>query len=115
MNDLVPLNKRGTRAVGMTAGGVGLMILGVVAHGFLPALIAGGVVFLIGAAVGSSKDKGDKNVGLGIMGAGVLAAVAGIPFLGGLASWLLGTAGIGLLAYGVFNIFKFVKGLRNKA
>jgi hypothetical protein len=121
MNDLVPLNKRGVRGVGYTAGGLGIMVLSAFTGNFLLALIAGGATFVVGAAIGASKDRSDRNVGLGVMGAGILAAISGlrhIPIINifsGLAGSLLGVAGIGLLGYGVYNIVKFVKGLKDKS
>lgn len=128
MNDVVPLNKRGTRAVGYSVGGAGLLILSMMTHGFLLPLIAGGAVFVVGTAVGASKDKADRNVGLGIMGAGLMAGMTGLAhlthgipvlggllgFFGGISSFVLGAGGIGMLGYGIYNLIKFRGGLKGR-
>jgi uncharacterized membrane protein len=41
-----------------------------------------------------------------------------IPILGaiaGFSSWIVGSGAVALLGYGIWNIYKFVKGLRNRA
>lgn len=122
MNDLVPrktLVKQGGLAIGGLGGGIALLVLNSVLG--IPGLIIGGVVTLIGLAIGSSKD--DRTAGTIATGAGILTGVHAlsafkIPILsalaGGLGGALLTISGIGLLVMGGLNLFKFVKNYRNR-
>ncbi len=48
-----------------------------------------------------------------MMGAGVLGLLS--FFLKGFTGFVLLAAGIGLVGYGVFNLFKFAKGLKSRS
>lgn len=108
--EIVPrtvLVKQGLKSVGGVAGGIGLLVLGL--SGWLPSLIIGGVVTLIGLGISSSKK--DRVAGLITTGAGILAMVSIIPILGGLSNPILFIGGIGLIVAGGLSLFKFIKNL----
>jgi hypothetical protein len=113
MSDLVPrktLVKQGGQAIGGVVGGIALLILTGI-HG-IPALIVGGIIAAIGLSISGSRD--DRTAGLITTAAGVLTAVAAVPFLGGIAGTLLSISGIGLLIMGGINLFKFIRGYRKR-
>lgn len=113
MSDLVPrktLVKQGGQAIGGVAGGIVLLALTGI-HG-IPALVVGGVIAVIGLAISGSKS--DRTAGVITTAAGVLTAVAAVPFIGGIAGTLLSISGIGLLVMGGINLFKFIKGYRKR-
>ena len=116
MGDLVPrktLVKQGGYAIGGVGGGIAALIANAALNGhFLPSLIVGGIVGLVGLAVGSSKD--DRTAGIVTTVAGVVMIAGGIPFLHGIAGFLLGVSGVGLLIVGGINLFKFIKNYRNR-
>ncbi|MDR2144394.1 MAG: hypothetical protein LBP29_08500 [Treponema sp.] len=116
MNDIVPVNevaKRGVVAIGGIAGGIVLFILGSLPP--LAGIIAGAVIGVVGIALLSSKDPGDKLPGLVAAAAGALAIVSRFPLLGGVAKFLLGAGAIGLLALGIWNAIKFFKGMKSRS
>jgi hypothetical protein len=88
MNDIVPrdeVHNSGVRAVGGIGGGVAVWIVE------------------------------------GILG-GLMGLMAKIPFLGwlfhiagGLIGGVLGLVGLGLVGWGGYNLFKFIKGLKSRA
>lgn len=107
------LRGRGTKGVMSAVGGLGL--LGVSALISIPIVgwvICGGLVFL-GVSGLFGKSRTDKASG-GVMIAAGAAGLAGI-LLPHLTRGLLGMGAFALLAYGAYNIFKFVKGLRDRA
>ncbi len=118
MSDYYPadpndLRKQGTKGVMAAAGGVGLWVVGALLN--IPVLgwiIAGGLVVLgVSGLVG--KTKTDRTTG-GLMMAAGAAGLAALV-LPGLTHFLLGAGGFALVAYGAWNIFKFVKGLKSRA
>lgn len=119
------LTNRGVRGVGFTVGGVVLLILKGVATaaGGIVGLVLGGITIVVGASSLKSSSAADKTGGAIALGAGALLALTGlsrfhIPLISGIAgltSGLVGIGAIGLIGYGLWNIFKFVKGLRNRA
>jgi hypothetical protein len=133
MSDLEPmessrdLSNRGFKGVSATVGGIALLILKGLAGAFGGVVgIALGVVTLgLGASSLKSGTRADKTGGVIAVLAGALMALTGIahfpvhlPLITGLArfsSAIFGIGAVGLLGYGVWNIFKFVKGLRNRA
>jgi len=91
-------------------------------------LVIGGLSFRVGAASVKPESKTDRRGGVIAMVAGVALALPGlakifkiVPIVGGmvisldhLASGALGLGALGLLGYGVFNLVKFVKGLKSR-
>ncbi len=107
------LSARGTRGVMSAGAGLGLMgfnmLLGIPVLGWI---ISGGLV-LLGASGIFGKTKTDKvsgTIALVAGGAGVASLL-----LPGMTHFLLGAGGLGLLAYGGYNIFKFASGIRKRA
>lgn len=116
MNDMVPTNvlaKQGVAAVGGVAGGLGLLILGGLPSIF--GIVAGAAVGLIGLGALGSRDPADKRAGMIAAAAGGLTVLSKIGIFAGLASSFLGIATVGLLGMGVWNAFKFYKGLKSRA
>jgi hypothetical protein len=106
------LSDKGTKGVMSTAAGIGMLgvnaLLGVPVVGTVisAGLLALGAIGLFG------KSKTDKA-------SGTILAVAGIAglttlFIPGIAHSFLSLGGIGLLGYGVYNLFSFLRGLHRK-
>lgn len=118
MSDYYPANtddlrKQGTKGVMAAAGGVGLwLVSGLLNIPVLGWIIAGGLIVL-GVTGVLGKTKTDRTTGGLMMAAGV-AGVAAI-LLPELTHFLLGAGGLALVAFGAWNIFKFVKGLKSRA
>jgi hypothetical protein len=128
MNDLVPattqeVRKAGMVGVGAGVSGLGLLILQGLAHGW-GGLIVGPLVLLGGLSIMGSKassSSGDKRLGGIVTAAGAVTAAAalfqvlpgfqGLAGLGQIALWL---SGAGLLGLGIWNVIKFVKGLKSR-
>ncbi|GAH81024.1 unnamed protein product [marine sediment metagenome] len=117
MGDLVPrqeLVKQGVKGVAGVGGGIGLLILnGIASAGFLPGLIVGGLVTVVGMVIGSSKE--DRRAGLITIAAGAATIAASIPLIDRIVSWLLPVAGIGLIVAGGYSLFKFWRNLRKRS
>jgi len=119
------LTNRGVRGIGATVGGIVLLVVRGIASagGGIVGLVLGGIALVLGASGLKSSSSADKTGGAITLGAGALLALAGlsrfhIPVISGLAGFatgLVGLGALGLLGYGAWNIFKFVKGLRNRA
>jgi hypothetical protein len=125
MGDLMPgggdytptnvLAKQGITAVGGIVSGVALMIMRA-----LPSfigIIAGLVVGVIGIGGILSKDPDDRKPGILAAAAGALSILAriGMPSFRALAGTLLGISALGLLAMGIWNGIKFIKGLKGRS
>ena len=117
MGDIVPRNqlvKQGVHGIAGIGGGVGLLILNAIrSAGFIPGLIAGGIVGIAGLVIASSKE--DRRAGMIAVGAGALTIVAAIPAVGGAVGWLMPVAGIGLIAAGAISLFRFLRNLRRRS
>jgi hypothetical protein len=131
MSDLEPVGNKdvtnaGVRGIGATVGGLGLLILTGIASWAtgIVGIAVGGLSLVLGLSSMKSSSKTDKTGGLIAMGAGALLAAVGVahlPFSIPLVSWvaklasgLAGAGAIGLLGYGIFNLFKFGRGLRSR-
>ena len=113
MGDLVPkkdLVKSGSKGIGGIVGGAAILFL--TALGPIASLIVGVVVGVTG--LGMSRSKEEKGTGMLIAAAGALTAITAIPAIGGVAAWLLGVSGIGLLLMGGWNLIKFIRGYRKR-
>jgi hypothetical protein len=116
MNEPVPTGTVAKRGVFMVAGIAGSVVLTVL--GALPSIfgIAAGILALVlGAGALASKDPGDRVPGLVCTAAGILAILARLPFLGGIAGWFLGAGAFALLALGIWNGVKFFLGLKSRS
>ncbi len=116
MNEIVPrdvLMKQGAKAAGGIGGGTALLILSAVTASPIPALVIGGVLTVVGLAI-TSKSSDEKLAGGVTTAAGVLALLKAVPFLHGLAGWLIGVSGVGLIIAGGISLYKFIKGLKSR-
>jgi hypothetical protein len=111
------LARQGITAVGCLAGGVFLFILQAIARFRVLGLLAGALACVVGIVSLMSKDPADRKPGAVIPGAGVLAVLSqtGIPLLKAAAGTLLSIGAFGLLAIGVLNGIRFLKGLKQRS
>lgn len=123
MGDLLPgggdytptnvLAKQGISAVGGIVGGVALIIMRALPP-FI-GIIAGVIVGVIGIGGILSKDPDDRKPGFLAAAAGALSILARIGIIRPLAGTLLGISALGLLAMGIWNGVKFIKGLKGRS
>jgi len=111
------LTKHGVAAVGYTAAGVFLILLGAISSIPIVGIIAGGVVTVFGLTSLTSKDPADKRAGLIITSAGILTILSKIPIpvIQPFSKVLLGISAFGLIALGVINAVKFFRGLKKRS
>jgi hypothetical protein len=120
MNDLEPaypgstkkLAKQGVSAVGGIAGGIVLFVLGALPP--VAGIIAGAVVTAVGIGALLSRDPEDRKPGLLVTIGGALAIFSKVGIVRPLAGTLLGIGALGLLALGIWNGIKFLKGLKSR-
>jgi len=113
MGDLVPrkdLVKQGSKGIGGIIGGA--VVLALNALGPIASLVVGGIIGISGLMM--SRKKEDRATAYVLAGAGALTAITAIPAIGGLAGWLLGVSGVGLLLLGGWNLIKFIIGYRKR-
>jgi hypothetical protein len=110
MGELVPRQKMVNQFL-VGAGGIvgGIVTLAVAGWSFIPGLIIGGIIGVVGLAITAKKEN--RVPGLIAVGAGALVILSKIPIFNLLASPLLWIGGLGLLALGGYSIFKFVQNL----
>ena len=117
---IVPRNvlvKQGISAAAYLSGGVFLLIMAIGSHHGLFGLILPVIALLIGIGALLSKDQEDKKPGFIFTGAGVLGMLVRfvrIPLLQALAGTLLVIGAFGLLAAGIWNGVKFLRGLKSR-
>jgi hypothetical protein len=135
MSDLEPMESKeisnaGVRGIGATIGGVGLLVVQGIAGflGGIGGLIIGGLSLAIGASSLKSSSNADKRGGTIAMVSGAILALpglahflGGIPLVGGIlkaasgfSGFVIGAGAVGLIGYGVYNIVKFVRGLKSR-
>ncbi len=107
------LRQRGTKGVLSAIGGVGLLGVNALIHIPVVGWVIGGALAVFGIAGLLGKNSANRAPGGVLLAAGA-AGIATI-FLPKLTGFLLGAGAIALLAYGAFNIVKFVRGLRDRA
>ncbi|GHT98607.1 hypothetical protein FACS1894142_5150 [Spirochaetia bacterium] len=124
MNDIVPehqtptnvLAKQGVAAIGNLIGGVGLLVMNVLPRPV--GLGLGAVLLIVGIASLRSKDQADRRPGLIVTIAGALSVLAragaNLPLIPALSGTLLSVGAVGLLAMGIWNGIKFLKGLKSR-
>ncbi len=107
------LRNRGTKGVMSAIGGIGLFVVnGLLSIPVVGWVIAGGLVVL-GVTGVLGRSKTDRTSGGIMMAAGALGL--GAILLRGPTHFLLGAGGFALLAYGAYNIYRFIRGLRDRA
>jgi hypothetical protein len=110
------LSKTGVNAVFQLVGGIALTILGA-----LPTLlstVAGGAIVILGLAGISSKDKEDKKIGMVLTVAGAAALLARhgvIPFIKAAGAMVLHAGAFVLIGVGLFNLIRFIIGLKKRS
>jgi hypothetical protein len=107
------LAKQGVAAIGGLVGGAALFVLGALPP--LVGIIAGSIAGIIGIGALLSKDPEDKKGGAITAAAGALTILSKIGIVRPLAGTLLGIGAIGLLAMGIWNGIKFLRGLKNRS
>ncbi|MDR0637266.1 MAG: hypothetical protein LBF87_09355 [Treponema sp.] len=116
--EYVPANvlaRQGVAAVAGIAGGTALLAMGALPS--IAGIVVGGVATVVGIGSLISKDPDDKKPGAVLTAAGFLAMASkvGIPVIRPLAATFLGVGAIGMLAMGVWNGIKFIKGLKKRS
>ena len=111
------LTKQGITAVTCTAGGLFLLLIQTIARLPVLGLIIGGIACVVGIVSLLSNDPTDKKAGIVISGAGILLMLSktGIPLIRAAAGTLISFGSIGLLALGILNGIKFLKGLKRRS
>lgn len=116
MGDIVPrdqLTKQAMTGVGGLAGGVALLVLRALTGSTVGGLIIGGIAAIVGLVM--ARDREDRKAGLVALAAGALTILGlAIPGIRGLASTLMLISGIGLLGFGGWSLFKFLRNLKRQ-
>ncbi|MDR2136113.1 MAG: hypothetical protein LBO76_05810 [Treponema sp.] len=111
------LEKQGFAAVANLAGGFFLLALGFVGARFPVAGIAlGALSAVFGFTAFFSKDSADRKPGAILAAGGVLAVLSrtGLSMFRPLAGTLLSVGAFALIALGIWNGIKFIKGLKSR-
>jgi hypothetical protein len=111
------LEKRGVAAVANMAGGILLLVLGIVGGRFpLAGMILGVLTVMAGCAALGSRDAGDRKPGAILTAGGILAILSrvGAPFFRPIAGTLLSIGAVGLVAMGIWNGIQFIRGLKSR-
>ena len=111
--DANDVRRNGMRGVISSGAGVAMLLFNTLLHLPVVGWILGGGLIALGIMGLIGKARTDKTTGMLLIGAGALGI--GSFLLKGLTSFFLGAAGIGLIGYGIFNLVKFVKGLKSRA
>jgi hypothetical protein len=117
---LVPartLEKLGVTAIGNLAGGVFLFIMAALGTRLpIVGIIMGVVSGVVGLGAVLSKDPADKKPGAVLLGGGALVILArvGAAFIRPLAGTVLSIGAFGLIAMGIMNGIKFLRGLKSR-
>jgi len=117
MSDYYPaeageVRRHGMRGVISTGAGLGLMVFNSLLHLPVVGWVLGGALVVLGVMGVAGRNRTDKMTGSVMMGAGVLGLASIV--LKGFTGFILGAAGVGLIGYGVYNLFKFAKGLKSR-
>ncbi len=117
MSDLMKKENRGKLALGVggVLGGIGVFAMAGIIHAlpFYPfSTIAAGILVLWGGWRLFQKPN-SVLTGLVGMAAGLLVAVSPLPLVGGLAKILLDVSGVGLIAAGIWTIYKVFRDRRS--
>ncbi|TFG83175.1 MAG: hypothetical protein E4H20_06130 [Spirochaetales bacterium] len=111
--DTTDVRKNGMRGVLSTGAGIGLLLFNGLLNIPILGWIISGALIVLGALGLVGKQGSDKTTGSILIGAGALGVASFV--LKGLTGTLLGIGGVGLIGFGIFNLFKFVKGLKSRS
>lgn len=110
--DPTELRKQGTRGVISTGAGLGLWVVnGLLRIPFVGAAL-GGVLVVLGILGLVGRNRTDRATGIVLMAAGG-AGLASL-ILPGVSSFLFGVGGLALVGFGLFNLYKFLRGLKTR-
>lgn len=107
------VRKHGMRGVVSTGAGIGLILFNSLLHIPVLGMVLGGVLIALGVMGLIGKNRTDKTTGTVLIAAGGLGLASFL--LKGLTGFILGAAGLGLIGFGVFSLFKFAKGLKSRS
>jgi hypothetical protein len=111
------LRRQGFAAIVNLAGGFFLLVLGVVG-GRLPlvGIVLGVLSAVFGLTALISKDSEDKKPGIILTAGGILAVLSrvGAGFFRPIAGTLLSVGAFGMIALGLWNGIKFIRGLKSR-
>lgn len=113
LTNVETVRKSGMRGVVSTGSGVGLLLFNSLLHLPIVGYVIGGALVVLGVMGLIGKNRTDKSTGAVLIGAGVLGLAS--FFLKGVTGFLLGAGGLGLIGYGLFNLFKFARGLKSRS
>lgn len=118
MGDYYPVDanevrKNGMRGVISTGAGIGLVLFNSLLHLPVVGWVIGGALVALGVMGLVGKNRTDRTTGTILLAAGALGLSSFL--FKGLTSFLLGTSGLGLLVFGIFNLFKFARGLKSRS
>ena len=113
MYEMVPrkeLERNAMTGIGGIGGGLAVLAVSSVVAGnpIIGLLIAAGMGF---GGYRMTKSAEDRTAGKVLMGAGVLTAISALPWFG---TGLFTLAGVGLIGWGGYSIYKFVKGMKSR-
>jgi hypothetical protein len=111
------LEKQGVAAVTNLAAGIFLFILSSLGGRFsILGIILAALAGIAGIAALSSRDSADRKAGAILTTGGILAILSrtGAVFFRPLAGTLLSVGAFGLIALGVWNGIKFIRGLKSR-
>jgi hypothetical protein len=111
------LEKQGFAAVANLAGGLFLLALGIVGARFpIVGIALGALSAVFGFTALLSKDSTDRKPGAILAAGGILSVLArtGALFFRPLAGTLLSVGAFGLIALGIWNGVKFIRGLKSR-
>lgn len=113
MNEVVPrreLEKNAMSGIGGVGGGLALIALSSIITGspIIGLIVAGG---LAAGGFAMTKSPEDRTIGKATIAAGVVTGIAAIT---GIGTGLLSLAGFGLVGFGGWSIYKFIKGMKSR-
>jgi len=113
LTDVGTVRRAGMRGVVSTGAGVGLILFNTLLHIPVVGYVIGGALVVLGIMGLIGKNRTDKSTGAVLIGAGVLGLASFL--LKGITGFVLGAGGLGLIGYGIFNLFKFARGLKSRS
>ena len=113
MNEMVPrkeLERNAMTGIGGIGGGLAILAVTSVVTGspIIGLLVAGGMA---AGGYGMTRSAEDRTAGKVLMGVGALTAVSAVT---GVGSGIFSLAGIGLIGWGGYSIYKFLKGMKSR-
>ncbi|HUW69879.1 MAG TPA: hypothetical protein VMX33_06565 [bacterium] len=113
LTDVGAVRQAGMRGVVSTGAGIGLILFNTMLHIPVVGYVIGGALIVLGVMGLVGKNRTDKSTGAVLIGAGVLGLASFL--LKGITGFVLGAGGLGLIGYGIYNLFKFARGLKSRS